>query len=96
MYTDRSVLMVQPNTLLDYLYTDRCVLAPRKIEASAQGQRWPRPSRLVVAGAEHALGSRPPRQPCVTATESALTMVERLTEHASASKRRLYSHFSGW
>ena len=50
----------------------------------------------VAADAERALGSMPPRQPCVIATESALTGAERLTEHASASKRRLYSQFSGW
>jgi hypothetical protein len=39
-------------------------------------------SRLAAAGAEHALGYRPPRQPCFTATESAPTGVGRLTEHA--------------
>ena len=53
------------------------------------------PSRLVAAGAEHALGYRPPRQPCFAATESAPTGVERLTEHANVSKRTFYQHFSG-
>jgi hypothetical protein len=55
----------------------------------------PGPSRLVAAGAEHALGSRPPRQSCFTRTESAPTVVERLTEHAHVSKHRFYPHFSG-
>ena len=53
------------------------------------------PGRLVAAGAEHALGYRPPRQPCFTATESAPTGVERLTEHVHVSKRTFYPHFCG-
>ena len=36
--------------------------------------------------AEHALGSRPPRQPCVTATESAL----RMNEHVQGYVRRIH------
>jgi hypothetical protein len=32
---------------------------------------------------------------CFTGTESAPTVVERLTEHANVSKRRFYPHFSG-
>ena len=53
------------------------------------------PGRLVAAGAEHALGYRPPRQLCFTATEFTPTGVERLTEHANVSKGTLYRHFCG-
>ena len=70
------------------LYTDRVLFHEGK-------QRWPRPSRLVAASAEPALGYRPPRQSCSPATESAPTGVERLTEHANVSKCAFYLHFSG-
>jgi hypothetical protein len=89
MYTDRSVLILQYITLLT-----NCI--PIGVLLAYEGkQRWPRPSRLVAAGAEHALGYRPPRQSCFTATESAPTGVARLTEHANVSKCAFYLHFSG-
>jgi hypothetical protein len=52
-------------------------------------------SRLAAARAEHALVYGPPQQPCFTATASAPTGVERLTEHADVSKHTFYPHFSG-
>jgi hypothetical protein len=89
MYTERSALALQSTTLL----TDH---TPIGVLLAYEGtQRWPRPSRLVAAGAEHALGYRPPRQSCFTATESAPIGVERLTEHANVSKCTFYLHFSG-
>jgi hypothetical protein len=71
------------------MYTARCAYGMR---GSNDGHG---PSRLVAAGAKRALGYRPPRQPYFTATESAPTGVERLTEHANMSKRTFYPHFSG-
>jgi hypothetical protein len=88
MYTKRSALVSQSTTLLTHCTPYGVLLVRGK-------QRWPRPSRLGGAGAEHALGSGPPQKSCFTGTESAPAVVERLTEHAHVSKRSFSQHFSG-
>jgi hypothetical protein len=90
MYTERYALVLESTPLLTDCIPIGVLLARREGK-----RRWPRPSRLVAAGGERALGSRPPRQPYFTGTESAPTGVERLTEHANVSKRTFYHHFSG-
>jgi hypothetical protein len=66
------------------LYTERCAISPREGK-----QRWPRPSRLVAAGAEHALGYTPPRQPRFTASEYR----SHRGEAANRALQRVETHF---
>src|SRR5260370_42669886 len=66
MYTERSPLALQSTTLLT-VCTPIGVLLTRGNNDGHGPAGWSRPAL------RHALGYRPPRQPCFTATESAPT-----------------------
>jgi hypothetical protein len=71
------------------MYTERCASSARGNNDGHGPASWSQPALSTRSDTDRR------DNPCFTATESAPTGVERLTEHANVSKSTFYPHFSG-